>query len=159
MVQGRWFPIGSGIEQPLSIRRVVFDRGRDALDQMAQQVVVYRENKAVGSARLWWQDGAFRLGEVGVLPEERHKGYGDLLVRLLLFKALTHNAARITLFTPPETEAFFAQYGFQADDRREQGTEMSIAGDAVRLSHCGGQCEHCDHPSEECAPKALRGQG
>ena len=42
------------------------------------------------------------------------------------------------------------------DERREQGVEMSILGEKVQLSHCGGQCEKCDHPSEECVPKALR---
>lgn len=156
MVQGRWYPVGSNIELPLSIRRAVLGRGRDALDDQAQQVIVFREDRAVGSARLWWQDGAFRMGDVAVLPEERGRGFGDLLVRLLLFKALTHNALKITLFTPPETETFFAKYGFQADERREQGVEMSILGEKVQLSHCSGQCEKCDHPSEECVPKALR---
>ena len=87
MVQGRWYPVGSNIELPLSIRRAVLGRGRDALDDQAQQVIVFREDRAVGSARLWWQDGAFRMGDVAVLPEERGRGFGDLLVRLLLFKA------------------------------------------------------------------------
>ena len=40
MVQGRWFPMGSDIALPLSVREQVFGRGEDALDAMAQQVIV-----------------------------------------------------------------------------------------------------------------------
>lgn len=41
--------------------------------------------------------GAFWLGDVGVLSDFRGMGYGDLLVRLLLFKALSPRRA----FSPP----------------------------------------------------------
>ena len=34
--------------------------------------------------------------------------------------------------------------------------QMSILGDDVQLSHCGGNCAECGHRSEECIPKALR---
>lgn len=152
MVQGKWFPMGGDIEQALEIRQAVFGRGADALDAMAQQVVVFREGQPVGAARLWWADGAFMLGDVGVLEEERHQGYGDLLVRLLLFKALSHNAGRVALDAPAESADFFAKYGFQS----EGGSRMTIRGADVRLSHCGGSCEACGHPSPECLPKALR---
>lgn len=92
MVQGKWFPMGSDLTLPVSLRHSVFGRGRDALDDQAWQVVVYQGDLPVGSARLWWEDGAFRLGDVGVLAAYRGQGFGDLLVRLLLFKALTHGA-------------------------------------------------------------------
>ena len=92
MVQGKWFPTGSDLSQPLAIPvRRLRPRPRRA-DDWAQQVAVYAGEEPVGSARLWWQDGAFWLGDVGVLPGHRGMGYGDLLVRLLLFKALTHGA-------------------------------------------------------------------
>ena len=61
MVQGRWFPMGSDLSQPLAVRMAVFGTGRDALDDGAQQVAVYDGEQPVGSARLWWQDGAFWL--------------------------------------------------------------------------------------------------
>ena len=84
MIQGKWFPTGSDVSQPLAIRRAVFGRGRDALDDWAQQVTVYAGEEPVGAARLWWRDGAFWLGDVGVLSDFRGMGYGDLLVRLLI---------------------------------------------------------------------------
>ena len=157
MVQGRWFSMGSDLSVPLGVRMQVFGRGEDAGDAMAQQVVVYEDGIAVGSARLWWQDGAFHLGDVGVLENKRDRGFGDLLVRLLLYKSLTHSAGLIRLKTPVQTEAFFTQYGFIADGKTEDGLiAMHIRGEDVHLSHCGGNCAECGHRSAECVPKALR---
>ncbi len=151
MVQGRWYVMGSDISLPVSLRQRVFGRGEDGLDPMSQQVVVLEGDTGVGAARLWWADGAFWLGDVGVVEEKRGKGYGDLLVRLLLFKALTHSASEIRLQSPKETEGFFAKYGFES-----HGEWMSIRGEDVQLSHCGGNCAECGHRSPECVPKALR---
>ncbi len=156
MVRGKWFPMGSDISEAISVRERVFGTGTDDLDPAAQQVVVYREGLPVGSARLYWADGAFRLDRLGVLHEERGKGYGDLLIRLLLFKALTHNAAVIALETPADTKAFFAKYGFVDDGESDSLCRMHILGENVQLSHCGGNCASCQNRSEECIPKALR---
>ena len=156
MVQGRWFPMGSDISRPMQIRQQVFGRGQDLLDNESQQVLVFREEEPVGCARLWWKDGAFHLGDVGVVEPERNKGFGDLLVRLCLFKALTHNASLICLETPKETEGFFAKYGFAPEGEDDGLVRMQIRGENVQLSHCGGNCEGCDHRSPECTPKALR---
>lgn len=156
MVQGRWFPMGSDLSQPLAVRMAVFGTGRDALDDGAQQVAVYDGEQPVGSARLWWQDGAFWLGCVGVPEPFRGRGYGDLLVRLLLFKALTHSARVIRLEAPDGAAPFFAQYGFQPESSRDGHTVMRLLGADVRLSHCGGDCSACGHPGPECAPRALR---
>jgi len=156
MVQGRWFPMGTDITVPLAVRRSVFQRGEDALDAQSQQVVVYEGDAPVGAARLWWADGAFQLGDVAVLEEKRGKGFGDLLVRLLLFKSLTHSASLIALKTPRETESFFAQYGFAPCGEADGLVEMQIRGEDVQLSHCGGNCAECGHRSPECVPKALR---
>ncbi len=156
MVQGKWFPMGSDISPALAIRRAVFGTDRDALDDMAQQVIVTREGKPVGSARLWWADGAFCLGELGVLEEERGKGYGDLLIRLLLFKALTHSASLIRLTAPKDVAAFFAKYGFEEEGGDDTLRRMFIRGQDVQLSHCGGNCADCSSRSEACIPKALR---
>ena len=156
MVQGRWFPGGSDISLPVSLRESVFGRGLDATDAMAQHVVVFDSGAPVAAARLWWQDGAFWIGDIGVLADRRGRGFGDLLVRLTLYKALTHSAALIRLACPPETESFFAQYGFQTDGEENGLKQMSILGEKVQLSHCGGNCAECGHRGPECVPKALR---
>jgi len=116
MIEGKWFTQGADISQPLLIREAVFGLGRDALDDMAQQVVIYREGEPVGTGRLWWADGAFHGGDIGVLSDERGKGYGDLLVRLLIYKAVTHQAQSLILQTPKRLTAFFERFGFVATD-------------------------------------------
>lgn len=138
MVEGKWFAQGADITVPLQIRTAVFARGQDALDAQAQQVVVYREGTPVGTARLWWQDGAFRMGDVGVLAQERGQGYGDLLVRLLLYKAVTHDAKRLTLACSEALVPFFARYGFQPVQGAQPG-EMALS----PQEQCMG-CGHCD---------------
>ena len=156
MVQGRWFASGSDITLPISLRESVFGRGLDATGAMAQHGVVYESDVPVAAARLWWQDGAFWIGDIGVLPDRRDRGFGDLLVRLTLDKALTHCASLIRLECPAETESFFAQYGFATDGEVNGLKQMSIPGENVQLSHCGGNCAECGHRSAECVPKALR---
>lgn len=156
MVQGKWFSPGSDIAVPVAVRQRVFGRGKDALDDQSWLITVYREDAAVGSGRLWWADGRFQMGDVGVLEEERNRGYGDLLVRLLLYKALTHNAGVIALSAPESVAPFFARYGFIRETADGATVGMSIQGKDVCLSHCGGNCAQCNHPSPECAPKALR---
>jgi len=135
MVEGKWFAQGDDIGDALAVREAVFDRGRDALDGEARQVVVYREGAPVGAARLWWRDGDFHAGDVCVLPEARGQGYGDLLVRLLLFKALSHNAAGVSLVCPAQTAAFFARYGFTAQGEGDPRPMRVSAGD-IRLGCC-----------------------
>lgn len=143
MVQGKWYPMGADLAVPMQIRQTVFGRGRDPLDDMAQQVVVFRGDEPAGTARLWWQDGAFVLGDVCVLPPLRHQGFGDLLVRLLLFKALTHSATEIRLNAPADVAGFFAAYGFHGQKEQNGMVPMFIRADEIHLSHCGGHCDGC----------------
>lgn len=150
MVKGKWFAQGSDITVPLGIRQAVFAREQDALDGIAQQVVVYDGETPVGAARLWWAEGAFHIGEVGVLEASRGQGFGDLLTRLLLFKALTHHATRVELSAPWNVAPFFMRYGFVTETATPEGVThvpMWIRGEDIALSHCqnqcGGSCEDC----------------
>jgi GNAT superfamily N-acetyltransferase len=140
MIEGKWFTQSDDISVPLSIRMTALGRGRDEWDDVAQQVLVYREGTPVGTARLWWSEGEFHAGDICVLPEARGQGYGDLLVRLLLFKAVSHNAAGVSLACPRDMVPFFARYGF-----REQ-PEGASGGDAVAMWLASAElCLRCSH--------------
>ena len=157
MIEGKWFVQNSDITQPLALREAVFARGRDALDAQAQQVVVYREGLPVGTGRLWWQDGGFFAGDIGVLPAQRGQGYGDLLVRLMLYKATTHHAQSLCVVCPADVCAFFARYGFVAvaqtapEPEAADSAQASIAGQTaapmlvmrVALGSDGHSCTGC----------------
>jgi len=136
MIEGKWFAQGADITVPLTLRQAVFGRGRDALDDMAQQVVVYREGEPVGAARLWWADGDFHAGDIGVAPDRRGAGYGDLLVRLLAYKASTHGARCLVLQSPSALRAFFERFGFTADAPQGEPALM-------RLQLTDGGCAGC----------------
>lgn len=146
MVQGKWFSQGEEIAPALIVREAVFSRGRDRLDDLAQQVVVFEDGLPVGTARLWWAEGAFKLGDLCVLEACRGKGFGDLLMRLCLYKALSHHAKLVELTAPWEVVPFFVQYGFTRVSVPMEGethVSMALQGEKIMLSHCGASCGGC----------------
>ena len=136
MIQGKWFPQGADLSDALSVRRAVFSAGQDALDGEAQNVVVYQDDLPVAAGRLWWQDGSFWLGDLGVLPEYRGKRLGDLALRLLLFKAQSHYAREVRLRTPVGLEGFFSRLGFRESDTKDGLAELYLPGEEIDLDTC-----------------------
>ena len=144
MVEGKWFAPGAEITQALEIRQAVFGRGADGQDAMSWNVLVWHEGEAAATGRLWWQDGAFWLGDIAVLPEKRGQGLGDLTLRLLLFKAESHAARLMKLVCPPDVAPFFARLGFQQEEPRADGLiAMSLRGEELCLDSCKGCQKDC----------------
>ena len=148
MIQGKWFPQGSDLSEAAAVRRAVFGRDADALDDMAQNVVVYQDGIPAASGRIWWENGAFWLGEIGVLPEYRGQRLGDLTLRLLLFKAQSHFAREVRLRCPEETEGFFARLGLREAARTDEYLEMYVPGDEIDLDSCRS-CRKANCPSRK----------
>lgn len=143
MVEGKWFPPGVPFPEVEAIRKAVFHRGVDALDAISWNVLVWHEHQPAATGRIWWQDGAFWLGDVAVLPAFRGKGLGDLTLRLILFKAETHAARLIRTEAPEATAGFFMRLGFQKEDVNAQGMQqLLLKGESLRLDHCQG-CAGC----------------
>lgn len=78
MIEGKWFAPGTDLSQPLALRRLILNQEADALDPMAWNVVVYREGQPAATGRIWWQDGAFWIGGIAVLPAYRRQQLGTL---------------------------------------------------------------------------------
>ena len=137
MIQGKWFAPASSPEEAFSIRDQVFHAGRDSRDDLSWNVVVYQDDVPAASGRLWWRDGSFWLGDLGVLPAFRGKMLGDLTLRLLLFKAQDHAAREVRLACPPDVTGFFARLGLK--EQPSDGSplvEMMIPGDEIDLDTC-----------------------
>ena len=153
MIQGKWFAPASSPEEAFSIRDQVFHAGQDGRDDLSWNVVVYQDEVPAASGRIWWEEGAFRLGEIGVLPAFRGRRLGDLTLRLLLYKAQSHFAREVRLSTPPACADFFARLGFRPDPAVSAAgggasVEMLLPGDQIDLDTCKN-CHRTDCPSRK----------
>lgn len=149
MVQGKWFAPGEDLSAGvLPVRSAVFGRGADDLDRSSWNVLVYQDGVPSAVGRIWWEDGAYRLGDLGVLEAQRGRHLGDLVLRLLLFKAQNHSAREVRLSCPPDICGFFARLGLRPDAAAASGpsdpVEMVIPGDQIDLD----SCRHC--PKAAC---------
>ena len=137
MVQGKWFSPGADLSDLLPVRSAVFGHGADSLDALSWNVLVYQDSVPAASGRIWWQDGAFYLGDIGVLESFRHQRLGDLVLRLLLFKAQSHAAREVRLFCPRGVIGFFRRLGLQEQPSDNPDiVEMLISGDRINLDSC-----------------------
>ena len=145
MIQGKWLAPGEDPGAALEIRERVFGRGGDDLDPLSWNVLVLRDEVPAAAGRIWWEDGAFRLGEIGVLESFRGQRLGDLVLRLLLFKAQSHAAKEVRLQSPRDVAGFFARLGLKEESVDDAGlVEMMIPGEDIDLE----TCRHC--PKASC---------
>ena len=147
MVQGKWFAPGEDLSAGvLPVRRSVFGRGSDSLDSRSWNVLVYQDAVPAAAGRIWWEDGAFWLGDIGV----KESCLGDLTLRLLLFKAQSHAAREVRLRCPRGLTGFFSRLGLQELSSAEsEEVEMMIPGDRIILDSCGS----C--PKQNCPNRSF----
>ena len=149
MVHGKWFAPGEELpEEVLSVRREVFDNPGLAVDPAGWNTLVYLDDVPAASGRIWWEDGAFRLSEIGVIPSLRKRRLGDLVLRLLLFKAQSHAAREVRLSSPEETQGFFARLGFRPVSRETRMVQMMLPGDEISLDSCAN-CKKQNCPNRK----------
>ena len=136
MIQGQWFSPGKDISPLLPVRQAVFSRGADELDEKSWNALVWEDNVPAASGRIWYQDGAYWLGDICVLESRRGRRLGDLVLRLLLFKAQSHAAPEVRLRCPADTAGFFARLGFSSVGGSGNPAEMAIDGSRIELDSC-----------------------
>ena len=137
MIQGKWFSPGTDLTDVLSVRGVVFGRDADDLDALSWNVLVYQDSVPAATGRIWWQEGSFWLGDICVLESFRRQRLGDLVLRLLLYKALDHAAREVRLTCPGDLTGFFSRLGFRKQAADDHGfAEMSIPGSEINLDSC-----------------------
>ena len=137
MVQGKWFAPGSDLSDILPVRTAVFGRGADDLDAASWNALVYEDSVPAATGRIWWENGAFWLGDIAVLEDRRRRRLGDLVLRLLLFKAQSHAAREVRLRCSRDLTGFFDRLGLRPLPSVDPDTvEMMISGDAIDLDTC-----------------------
>ena len=169
MIRGKFLHPGSDISQALKVRDAVFVREqgydaaleRDDIDDISWHALVYDAvdaagepvGDAAGTGRIWWQGGEFHLGRIAVLKEKRGLGLGDLLMRMLLFKAKEHSARSVSLSAQLYAVPFYARYGFEPygeliEDEGVPHQRMRVLGERIDLEGAcckpgSGACRAC----------------
>lgn len=150
MIYGKWFPPGAEIPEAQAVRQAVFveelglssDLAHDELDALSHTAVLYNADKnPAATGRIYYFEDAFWIGSIAVLPDQRGQGLGDLVVRMLLDKALQHCARHIRLRTRKEAAGFFEPYGFTVFAEQGDSVDMTVAAEGIRM---GCACGHKD---------------
>ena len=147
MIYGKWFPPGADISEAQAVRRAVFveelgfspDWAADGLDALSHTAVLYDpERQPVATGRIYyWEDG-FWIGSIAVVASQRGQGMGDLMVRMLLDKALQHCARHVRLRTRKEAVGFFEPYGFAVLEEQGDFVDMTVTAGNIRMGCAGG---------------------
>lgn len=141
MIVGEWINGEAGLEEALSVRARVFGAagGRDENDAYAMHCVMSDSDTGavVGTGRIRLSGAKFCIDRICVLPEYRGQYVGDLMTRLMLYRA-SQFAGEVRLVSPAEVAGFFARYGFAAEGEEEGGVAMRVLKEGIRFpSKCG----------------------
>ena len=156
MYRGRYLNSSQSCSAVFETRELIpeFNCGKDEFDEMAIYALAFDESDfPVGTGRLRIDsDSHFRIDYLGVLPEQRHRFIGDLLARMLLYKAQELHAASVYALVPISTMRFFARYGFKPLLKNTDQCQMYVESDKIILEGscsrsskqpCNGDCSLC----------------
>ncbi len=156
MITGSFLTSKDDVSQIFKIRYDVFitEQGFDPeievdkYDQMSIYALVYDEaGVPSGTGRLFIDDeDKFTIGRVAVLKTARGKGLGDLIMRMLLYKALEMNAPSIRLGSQLHAIPFYAKFGFKPVGKLflEEGAPhqmMELLGTDIELNNACNGCK------------------
>jgi len=112
---------------------------QDEYDAVADHVVVYENNQPVATGRLVNKEGQFILGRIAVLREYRGKGYGDLVIRLLVRRAFDMGATSVYIYAQHHAIPFYEKLGFKMVGKEFEEVEKQKV-EMIRISDVGGNC-------------------
>ncbi|NLG25371.1 MAG: GNAT family N-acetyltransferase [Clostridiales bacterium] len=121
MIQGKFVLSGGDTDAVMALRRSVFvdeqgyspDIEADEHDGQAVYALVRDEQgDAVATGRMYLDDDELKLGRICVRRDARGQGLGDLVVRMLLYRAEELGFSRVWLSSQLPVVNFYARYGF-----------------------------------------------
>ncbi len=71
------------IRESVFIKEQGFQNEYDSTDHIAKHIVIYDDNEAVGTCRIFWcdEEDSYHVGRIAVLKAHRKKGLGAMLMQ------------------------------------------------------------------------------
>lgn len=166
MIRGKFLTSMDDLTEVFSIRNRVFVEEQgfspeievDEYDKMAIYALVFDENdQPAGTGRMFVdKSDRFVIGRVAVLKEARGQGLGDLVMRMLLYRAQEMNVPKVHIGAQLHVVPFYQKYGFRIDGdiMYEEGVahrpmsataeQIDIEGSCHHDKKCAGCTRQCD---------------
>lgn len=143
MISTKWVQGRNNINEALEIRKKVFieetkikENISDNFDDFAFNVVVYEDDVPVGTGRLLFKDGRYFIDNVCVLKEFRGRYYADLIIRMLVRRAINMGAEKTYTDCSESLKMLFEQIGFETINTNEQGINFMM-----KIGDVSGHCK------------------
>ena len=108
------------IRQKVFVEEQGYKNEFDEEDQTAVHLVLYLDDKPIGTARLIEVDPeTYRLGRVAVLAPYRHRKVGTYLVKFMEVKVNTLGGRKVILGAQADKVDFYKQCGYKPDPNGE----------------------------------------
>jgi predicted GNAT family N-acyltransferase len=155
MIQARYIPGNEDLSECFKLRTEVFigeqgvseEEEFDGKDPFALHALVYVDGQPAATARMLFQsEEALRIGRICVTGEMRNKGLGDLVVRMMLARAMETDCAQVEISAQTHAIPFYQKLGFSvaSEEYEEAGiphVKMCQAISDINLTaQCGGSC-------------------
>ncbi len=173
MIRGKFLLSGDPLcKEVYDIRRRVFveeygypqEAAFDEYDRMAVYALVLDDDGTPSATGRLYIDGEdrFTIGRVCVLKEARSRYMGDLVMRMLLYRAQELQCPAVAVSAKVDAVPFYARYGFKplGEVYESEGfphRRMVALRDEINLEgSCskGGACASCHGNCDACAAKA-----
>ena len=85
----------------------------DLLNGRAEHVLVYDQEKPVGTGRIRWIDGVGKLERICILKAYRKFGLGKVIISALEEVAIEKGVSQVKLHGQTQAEGFYEKLGYQ----------------------------------------------
>lgn len=131
MISTKWFRGKDNLSVVLSIRDET-----DFYDEFAFNVVIYDEDVPAGTGRLLFKEGKYFIDRLCVKTQFQNLNYEDLLIRMLVRKAVTIGAEKTYILAENGLEDILKNIGFE-ERYTENNVKLMVKNGDVGADCCG----------------------
>lgn len=142
MISTKWFQGKANLNDVIKIRENVFCEElalndyliTDMYDDFAFSAVVFDDDVLAGTGRLFFKDGKYFIDNLCVIKQFRGRHLGDLLLRMLVRRAVNMGAEKTYAVVNEKCKSLFENVGFKTENVTNEKYIMVKTGDV------GGGC-------------------